>query len=942
MSEFGNQVTTEETRQKRVGLWSAGILAFVGLSFLGLSLYAVMILQEGVFDLSDLVTMPAAAFMFVISLIGLFLIWRGSYRLGTGLVFVAVLVPPVLAVLVFSNFWQISLIYLLLITPIMILWVLPKTVRNWATIFALIAAFTIGVIEILEPSFRVTTSIAQGFSYALTALAFIGFLAFLSQTNILSFGDADVNEEEQLRNADRVTLIVFLAALVVSAFYLLLAWRIQAWQMYVLTVVTASISVVSFFSKRMIRSGRLILGMWIVSIWMMAVFLLGVLLVDEVGIIVGILLPVLILVTSAQTIPADQSRRIRFVGFGVGATIILLDLLPLKYRLYVPEVGTFMPVIVGVFILTMIFFLVRRVWAERLQVKLIISALILMILPLVIVSAIVSFQTFNSQRSQALNEQRLIAGSVARDVEYYILERVNELRTLTEVRGIEQLSTEEQRNLLANLLSSQDVYDELVLLDGNGQEKVYISRLSLITGADLKNRTGQPEFERPLETSETYFGPVNFDEASGEPYEIVSLPLFDLRSGDLTNVLIARLRFKPVWELMEQPDVTGGAMVYMVDSNNRVVAHANPSVALQALMVNLPIEDGFTTGLDGTQVALARTSIELGDQSFAIVAENPQEVALALATGNLKITIFITLIAMVVASGVAMYSSRFITNPITDLAHAADAISTGDLDQRVNISPRDEIGTLANAFNSMAAQLSGIIGSLEKQVADRTRAVELSADVSRRLSTILDQEELVRAVVDEVQSAFGYYHAQIYLVDKSSQNLVMVGGTGEAGRLMLERGHSIPQGMGLVGRAAINNQVVFVPNTTIDPNWLPNPLLPETTSEVAVPIAIGEQVLGVLDVQHNTLEGLNDQDVEILQSITHQVALAVRNTQLYGIAQRQVERETIINRIAQQIQSATTIDNVLQIAVRELGSALGAQHAGIQLGGHPANGDRPG
>ena len=220
--------------------------------------------------------------------------------------------------------------------------------------------------------------------------------------------------------------------------------------------------------------------------------------------------------------------------------------------------------------------------------------------------------------------------------------------------------------------------------------------------------------------------------------------------------------------------------------------------------------------------------------------------------------------------------------------------------------------------------------------------VELSAEVSRRLSTILDQTELVQAVVDEVQGAFGYYHAHIYLADENQQNLLMAGGTGEAGQIMLGRGHHIPWGRGLVGRAAGSNQAVLVPDTAAEPGWLSNPLLPETKAEAAVPIAIGEQVLGVLDVQHNVVGGLAKQDAELLQAIANQVAVAVRNAQLYTQAQRQAERETVASTIAQRIQSATSVEEVLQVAVRELGSALGAQRAGIELGSRPANGDGKG
>ena len=174
-----------------------------------------------------------------------------------------------------------------------------------------------------------------------------------------------------------------------------------------------------------------------------------------------------------------------------------------------------------------------------------------------------------------------------------------------------------------------------------------------------------------------------------------------------------------------------------------------------------------------------------------------------------------------------------------------------------------------------------LASTLEQRVAERTRALATSAEVSRRLSTILDPDQLVLEVVEQVKAAFNYYHAHIYLLDEDRKTLNMVGGTGEAGREMLERGHSIPLARGLVGRAARTKTPVIVPDTTSELGWLPNPLLPETQAEIAVPIAFGETVLGVLDVQHNILNGLGQSDADLLQTIANQVAVALRNARQY-------------------------------------------------------------
>jgi putative methionine-R-sulfoxide reductase with GAF domain len=300
-------------------------------------------------------------------------------------------------------------------------------------------------------------------------------------------------------------------------------------------------------------------------------------------------------------------------------------------------------------------------------------------------------------------------------------------------------------------------------------------------------------------------------------------------------------------------------------------------------------------------------------------------------TGQMWTTVGLALGAEILAVVVGYFLIRAISRPMRDLTRATGQLASGDLGVRVGVRQLDEVGRLALAFNDMAARLQ----LSQSELAERNRALAASAEVSRRLSTLLDEAQLVREVVEQIQQAFGYYHAHIYLLDGPRENLVMAGGTGPAGAALLARGHALKPGRGLVGRAATTNAPVVVPDTALDPDWLPNPLLPDTRAEVAVPIAQGAEVLGVLDVQHNVVNGLKATDAELLQAIANQVAIALQNARSYARTRNAAEREALVNSISRKIQSAASLETVLDIAARELGQALNARSATVEINLRP-------
>jgi GAF domain-containing protein len=260
------------------------------------------------------------------------------------------------------------------------------------------------------------------------------------------------------------------------------------------------------------------------------------------------------------------------------------------------------------------------------------------------------------------------------------------------------------------------------------------------------------------------------------------------------------------------------------------------------------------------------------------------------------------------------------------LTQIAEAIAGGDINIQAKVETNDEIGALAATFNRMTQQLRDFITNLEERVAARTKDLATVAEVGTATATILEIDKLLKEVVELTKERFNLYHSHIYLLDEKGENLVLAEGAGEAGRQMKAKGLSIPlsRERSLVARSAREAKGVTVNDVTLAPDFLPNPLLPDTRSELAVPMIVGGRVIGVFDIQSNVVGRFTDSDVNIQTTLAAQVATSIQNVRSFEQSKEQADFETLVNAINQKIQRTNTVEDTLQTAVRELGMALGA------------------
>lgn len=250
-------------------------------------------------------------------------------------------------------------------------------------------------------------------------------------------------------------------------------------------------------------------------------------------------------------------------------------------------------------------------------------------------------------------------------------------------------------------------------------------------------------------------------------------------------------------------------------------------------------------------------------------------------------SILFSSMALLLGAGLSYFIARGVSDPIYDLIKTFNKIEQGDLTQRAPVTATDELGIVTVQFNRMVSQLENLQTTLEQQVAERTRQLTATNEVGRVAATSLDPEELLERIIPLFHEQFGYYFAAIYLLDPSEKWAELKEATGEAGKVLKQNHHRLEvAGKSMVGLAIRERTPRIAQNTSEEKQRFENPLLPYTRSEVALPLMVGERVLGALNVQSTKEADFGPQVIETMKSMAGQVALTLENARLYQDAQQ--------------------------------------------------------
>jgi GAF domain-containing protein len=863
MSAMEHKRNNMTERQRQIGSWLAGLLTLAGLALFVFSAYIIFALQNGEMDISDSFLLPSTGFMFVANLIGFILIRRYNALWGTWIVFIASLVIlPVMATLVLQNTYLVAALSTVIFVYAFRVTIFPKEDGVKATAIAGAAILAILGIELWNPAFRVASTFnAPTFGAGVMVLAGFGLITFFVRRAL----------------AGNIRSKIVAGILVTGG---------------------VSIAVLTFFG--VIQSGRLINT-----------------LSDRVEISVNLLAEEQLI----NTVTSEANRANAFFDTAITQTSSLarqLELLQLQKNSLGD--GTY--------------------WDA---------------------SARLTQLSDGQYHNSTFTPRSVFVPSSVELTESII----RELNVTAYLDFSAPFVLENNRQITAVYYT--DV-DGII---------TYYPNINL--GADLPHdfdATAQPTFRvaTPLFNPDrsSHWSFPRQDPAGGGLITSLSNPVYF--QDQFKGVLTADFKLDNIEETINTIKVGSTGYAFLIDNDGHLIAMPpvgyeffglEPEVIEMNQEPQQTIFDGdnpveiqqitrrmvvggsglISTTVNNVDTFIAYTPLVGNEFSLGIIVpveELTQPVAATRNEVNSQVQLAlrsaaIILIALLVAAIIVSISlGQVISAPLLRLTHTANQILDGNLSARAEITTSDETGTHAQAFNAVTSQLGEILAGLERTIDERTselfvvsqsnerraRQFQSISHVARTISSTLDIDSLLTQITTVINREFGFYHVGVFLLDTTGEYAVFSAANSEGGQTMLARGHRLKVGeKGLVGFVSSTGRPRVALDTGADSVFFNNPDLPDTRSEIALPLRAGDITIGVLDVQSTNQQAFSPEDVDILSTLADQVSIAIQNARQNEQTQKALAESKALSR--QFVQSGWQ-----QFTKRQ--NLLGVHHTGAK------------
>jgi GAF domain-containing protein/HAMP domain-containing protein len=755
----------------------------------------------------------------------------------------------------------------------------------------------------------------------------------VSQVNIAS----SLSDEQRAKNAFNISIVT---AILLGALLILTIIINRSFTADLPSLITLGAGAAIFgMSARLSRLGKSDTGILLNIIVLTIIISTRVFVQQGLALQIGIVYFVLISTMSIYTLSPKWSGWAVVTAFVVAVITIIID----QNTTGIPqspsaEYVTWIAVIVGVMYLVI---LAMQFQSLPLRAKLIIGFIFLAITPLIVLGYLTYSTSQKILRDQV--KANLLESSVAAStsLDNFIESQFNTISTEARLsyfvnylapsqtqRGNSSVETQALETL--QTLSEKNFVESYALINNLGTNVLDTD------SSNIGNSYADQDFFRAVIAEQRPFlsNRIRFQQ-DGEAVIHFAAPILS-RAGNIIGILLVKYNadiLQSTLQNVTEGRSTASEYTYLVDDDyfivlghssrpdylyksllamdDRQLAELQQSGAMKSgdphsLLLPQPEVTGALQDMAHLAVFQAPSQENEGEQaevtaarvpntSWIVVSAQPVDAIAILTQPQTRATILSSIIITVIAALVALIASSFFTDPIIQLTRVAENISMGDFTKKADVRQKDEIGTLAQTFNNMTDQIQELIETLERRVEQRTAALEQATnqsekrardletitEVSRSVATEKDLENLLPFITRVVSERFGFYHVGIFLLDENKKYAVLRAANSPGGQAMLRRQHKLEVGRtGIVGAVTSNGIPRVALDTGTDAIYFNNPDLPETRSEMALPLIARGTIIGALDVQSTFPNAFTDADVSVVSLLTDQIAIAIDNARL--------------------------------------------------------------
>ncbi len=746
---------------------------------------------------------------------------------------------------------------------------------------------------------------------------------------------ASSEEEARRKNALVISLITGVLFLVITVILTPVAYYENGLAGLWGILITGIASAAAFTSALQVSRGRATQGIGILIAALLILSCMLPFLAYGQGLGLAIIILVLVSGISSIALPPMLARRAIVSAFIITVLVILVDLyLP---RASLPNDPTYTNILAGAISVVYAFFILRNFRSYTLQTKIVIAFILITIVPLIALSVINSRYSTAALQRQSEAQLSALANIAADTLDDFINAQTDAIHAdAKQISLIEYLEPPsqpgEEKNASQALLflsrKNPVFIRSIAVLDSNGMD--VLDTFEDYTGRDESMFT---HFTRPMKSGLPYVSNITF--RGKKPSIYFSAPIKNL-DGETIGVLRIEYYGTIIQSIVRSLDTGGNdTIISVVDvntylrtgytgerdnlfktyrdfsevefvalqSDGRLPANAIMATddAIVAGMDNLAQEPFFYSYSELHQSEAINAGVFLKNLPWAVLVQQPTETYLASIREQNKTNTLTSMLLVVFGILAGFVASQILTSPLGILTKVAEKITSGDLNAQAEVNTKDEIGILADTFNRMTRQLSQTLTGLEQRVAERTADLELSRQQSIRranelqsigeISKIITSEQklenLLPLITRLVSERFDFYHVGIFLVDNSNQYAVLQASNSAGGQNMLKRGHKLELGENsIVGYVARSGYPRISLDVGQDAVYFNNPDLPETRSEIALPLKVRDSLVGVLDVQSKRAGAFTENDASTLGILADQIAIALENARLFAQTQQ--------------------------------------------------------